>query len=194
MFATQLFIAGIAALAVTEGVTLAQATEPASAPVVTSPREVPASADPWQSGTGMVAFNLGLGSAVGLAGVTYSHMLLSVLEAEAGVGVGLSGVQVSLMQKIALGGPSFRLVAGVGVSFSAGNSLGDDTRTHYFWLNVDALGFEVRTRSQWDFSLALGVTHVFGKPIWVMGDCERPQNCSGDSTFPEIRMGVGRWF
>jgi hypothetical protein len=198
MLSARLFIAGLAFLVVAETATFAQATEPSSAPgpAVTSPSlgRILAASNPWQSGTEMIALNLGAGSAVGIVGVTYSYMILSVLETEAGIGVGLSGLQLSVMQKIAIGYPFLRFVAGVGLSFSAGKSLGEDTRSHYFWLNLDVVGFEIRTKGRWDVFFSLGDTHVFGKPIWIMGDCEPPHDCSGNADFPQARVGVGRWF
>src|SRR4051812_41704150 len=61
-------------------------------------------------------FNAGMFSAVGFLGVTYTFAPLRQLLLEAGVGMGLSGVQVSFMPRVALGSRADRFIAGAGVS------------------------------------------------------------------------------
>jgi hypothetical protein len=63
-----------------------------------------------------IAINLGWGSAVGFGGLTLTRALSAGVRVEAGVGGGLTGIQLSLMPKIAWGAGRDRFVLGAGVS------------------------------------------------------------------------------
>jgi hypothetical protein len=143
-----------------------------------------------------VAFNGGLGSAIGVAGLTFSFSPLAGLESEVGIGQGITGVQLSAMQKFVLGKGPTRFVASVGLAYSPGGSQSDDWARKY-WLNVDLLGFEMRSKNHFVLFLSVGMTKVFGKPIILMGDpmdCGSPPCQSGDSVFPQFRIGLGKSF
>ncbi len=86
-----------------------------------------------------LALNLGLFSAVGELGISYSRNQSDKFEFEAGVGIGLSGVQLSLMQKLTLGSAKHRFVTGLGLALG----LWDGGTT--LWLNYDVLGYQLRT-------------------------------------------------
>jgi hypothetical protein len=161
------------------------AAAPSPSPVAVAPQSA-AAFDPWQKGTSSIAFNLGLGSAVGALGLTYSYLPWPGLETEAGIGLGFTGLQLSAMQKFVLGKGRTRFVAGVGVGFSSG--AGDaGSKSSNLWLNVDALGLEVRTKSGLVFFLSVGITHAFGAEIDFI------LQSVGD-TFPQLRIGFGKAF
>jgi len=168
---------------------------PSPSPVVVAPQSA-ATYDPWRKGSSTVAFNLGAGSAVGFVGLTYSYLPVPGLETEAGIGMGWTGLQFSAMQKFVLGKGRTRFVAGVGFAFSSGGGLGNVNASRNFWLNVDLLGLEVRTKSGVVFFLSGGLTHAFGQGgYWITGDCGAPNPpCSSDDTLPQLRIGFGRAF
>src|SRR5262245_26479441 len=62
--------------------------------------------------------DLGLGSAVGVAGVDYQFAPLDWVRLEGGVGWGPTGTQLSLMPKIALGSGTCAFTAGFGASLA----------------------------------------------------------------------------
>jgi hypothetical protein len=142
--------------------------------------------------------DVGLGSAVGLAGVSYGYAPVSFLQLEAGVGYGLSGVQLSLMPRLALGSASDRFLVGAGLS--AGLQEQDPGQGPMVWLNADLLGYEHRFRFGLSISVGVGLTVLVGGdtkqcpglPI----DCS-PQDRTEDgrgSVYPQGRLGVGWWF
>lgn len=175
----------------------ALAQVPASRVDVTS--QVVVADDPWRTGSSTLAFNLGLGSAVGIVGLTYSYLPLSFLETEVGIGQGTTGTQFSIMPKIVLGRGKMRFTAGIGFAVSPGNGFAEDL-SRRFWLNFDLLGFEIRTQYHMVFFLSGGLTRVIGKPIVIApggDDCGYSSSnpCpTGDATFPQIRTGVGGTF
>ena len=63
-----------------------------------------------------ISVDLGVASAVGGLGVTYSYFADDSLGLEAGLGVGATGLQLSLMPKLRLGAGRHRFVAGAGLS------------------------------------------------------------------------------
>jgi hypothetical protein len=152
--------------------------------------------DPWRKGSSTAALNLGAGSAVGLAGLTYSYLPLAGFESEVGIGIGITGVQLSAMQKLVLGQGRTRFVAGLGFAYSPGGSLSHDWARE-LWLNFDLLGLEVRAKNHFVFFLSVGLTLVLGESIVVMGDpmdCGTPPCQIGDDLFPQLRIGLGRSF
>jgi hypothetical protein len=143
-----------------------------------------------------VGLNFGLGSAVGLGGVTLTGALGRFARLELGAGYGASGYQLSLMPKIALGRPHDHFVAGAGVSLA----LPTDPRVasgHPVWLNIDALGYEHRFDTGIAVSAAFGVTGGLGG-----GElCLPPDGCEvqfqrpvTEYWFPQGRIGVAYWF
>ena len=73
-----------------------------------------------------VGVDVGLGSAVGAAGLTYTLAPVPWLRLEVGGGVGISGTQLSAMPKLARGGQRDRFVAGAGMSWSRGRDAHGD--------------------------------------------------------------------
>jgi hypothetical protein len=143
-----------------------------------------------------IGVDIGIGSALGLGGVTVTEAFGRFTRLEVGAGYGASGYQLSLMPKIALGGARDHFVAGVGVSVA----LPDNDRLasgHPVWLNIDALGYEHRFDTGIALSAALGVTGGLGG-----GEvCLPPDGCEPqflrpvtEYWFPQGRVGVAYWF
>lgn len=165
----------------------ALAADPVPAAITTAPSEP-------HTGIGL---NLGLGSAVGVAGVTVTGAFGRFARLELGAGAGYSGYQLSVMPKIALGEPHDHFVAGVGVSVA----FPDDFRVasgHPIWLNIDALGYEHR------FDSGIAVSTTVGASGGLGGGqiCSPPPDgCEAQFQhpvtgywFPQGRASVAYWF
>jgi hypothetical protein len=156
-----------------------------------------------------LAFNLGLGSAVGLSGVTYS-LGLGAAEVELGLGYGLTAWQTSGMLKVALyGTPAFRLVAGAGLAYASGapfstqpignRGLGEGTGNP-IWLNVDIVGVEYRSPSHFYAAGSFGLTRGLGhgtdqiKVAHTCGSDECYDDIVNAGWFPQVRGAIGAWF
>jgi hypothetical protein len=129
---------------------------------------------------------------VGFAGLTYSYLPLPMLETEAGIGMGYSGAEFSAMQKMVVGHGRTRFVAGIGLALSL-----PSTHEHAFWLNLDLIGFEMRTKNQLVFFMSGGLTYLFGQGISFRSndDCVVSPPCpAGDNMFPQLRIGLGKAF
>ena len=138
-----------------------------------------------------VGLDLGLGSAVGLAGLTYTIAPIPWLRFEVGVGQGATGTQLSAMPKITLGSSHDRFVAGAGMSFASGQDAHGVT-WRVPWVNVDALGYEHRFSSGLALALAGGITTPLARfhyDITELGDTVEP-----GAIFPQFRLGLGYWF
>jgi len=174
----------------------------AAAPRVANAQETPAAETPeptirvdagWRRAVGV---NLGVGSAVGLGGVTLTQELGDHFRVEAGGGFGVSGWQLSLMPKLVLGSGRDRYVAGAGVSIA----FPTDSRSatgRPIWLNVDVLGYEHRFDSGLALSAALGLTGgLGGGQLCVPSDGCEPQLLHDVTTYwgPQTRIGVAYWF
>jgi hypothetical protein len=150
---------------------------------------------PWDPYQVAVALNLGLGSAVGGFGLTLSFVPAANLLTEVGMGVGFSGLQLSVMQKVLLGSGRARFAAGAGVSHGGGNR---DFPDSSLWLNVDLVGMELRGWRGLVFFVAGGITVGLsgGRYIHlVQNDCGRTY--CGDAVgeiWPQGRAGLGYWF
>lgn len=160
---------------------------------------------PWSQTsrpTGIGA-DLGLASAVGFTGLTITRAFLECFRVELGGGVGYSGWQLSLMPKVAvdLAHGIHYLVIGVGVSvaFPTQTALfGPVVATgHPVWLNVDALGYEVRDANGFSFAFAIGVTRgLGGGQVCRYVECSSPSDM-GDVNgvwSPHTRMQFAYWF
>ena len=97
--------------------------------------------------------NLGVFSAVGFGGLTYAYAVSENWAVEAGLGLGLTGVQLSLMPKLAFG-RNHRFVVGLGPSVG---SMLDGQNTTSLWLNGD-LGYEFRDDNGFSVSFVGGFT------------------------------------
>jgi len=156
-----------------------------------------------------LAFNLGLGSAIGLIGATYS-LGLGAAEVELGLGYGVTAWQTSGMVKVALyGTPTFRLVMGAGLAYTSGapfstqpignRGFGEGTGNP-IWLNVDVVGVEYRSPSHFYAAGSFGLTRGLGHgtdQIKVAKPCgadECYDNIVSDGWFPQVRGAIGAWF
>jgi hypothetical protein len=156
-----------------------------------------------------LAFNLGLGSAVGLAGVTYS-LGFGAAELEIGLGFGVTAWQTSGMLKVALyGTPTFRLVTGAGLAFTSGapfsaqpignRGFGEGTGNP-IWLNLDIVGVEYRSPSHFYAAGSFGLTRGLGNGtdlVKVANNCgsdECYDNVVSAGWFPQVRGAIGAWF
>jgi len=83
------------------------------------------------------------------------------LRLEAGLGVGFTGVELSLMPQVVYGGAGDYYVGGAGISVTL---LSDSQYVSGYpvWLNIDILGYEHKFDSHLAFSLALGLTGGLG--------------------------------
>jgi len=172
----------------------ARADEPAAVPTI-SPVSATLVSSPPEPHLG-VGLNVGLGSAVGLAGVTLTGAFARYARVEIGAGYGISGYQLSLMPKIALGRPQDHYVAGVGVAmtFPTDPYLASG---HPIWLNVDALGYEHRFDTGIAVSTALGFSGGLGGGKL----CFPPDGCEPQFQFPvthwwfpQARAAIAYWF
>jgi hypothetical protein len=149
----------------------------------------------WRNRRSTLALNLGLGSAVGLVGLTYSYLPVSMLETEVGFGLGSLGSQFSVMEKLVIGGGSTRFIMGAGLAYSpAPGVFGHDIRHRDLWLNLDVAGLEYRHKGGFVFFLAAGDTHAFGGPIELLSiDCGESADACRDAgnDFFQIRTGLG---
>jgi hypothetical protein len=153
-----------------------------------------ASADPWRPGSATIALNVGVASAVGFLGVTYSYVPGSVFETELGAGLGFTGVQLSFMQKLALGQGRTRFILGAGLAYSPGGGFVEPNRQRNLWLNLDLAGIEFRAQNHLVFFLAVGDTHEFGAPLELFSiDCLETTNACADAKrdWFQIRTGFG---
>ncbi len=152
-----------------------------------------AAPSPPRTGIGV---DFGIGSALGLGGVTVTEAFGRFARLEVGAGYGASGYQLSFMPKIALGGARDRFVAGFGVSVA----LPDDARLatgHPVWLNIDAVGYEHRFDTGIALSAALGVTGgLGGGEVCLPPDGCEPQFLHPVTEYwlPQGRVGVAYWF
>ena len=105
--------------------------------------------------------DVGVGSAIGAVGAALVIAPLNHAQIEVGTGLGVSGVQVSLMPKLTIGNPQDHFIAGAGVSLAfpwrATSATG-----HPVWLNVDAAGYEHMSKHGFAFLVAVGLTGGLG--------------------------------
>jgi hypothetical protein len=165
----------------------ALAADPVAATLVAPPAPSP------HTGIGL---DLGLGSALGLAGITLTEQFGRYARVELGAGYGYSGYQLSFMPKLTLGQARDHFVAGVGVAVA----IPDDYRVasgHPVWLNIDALGFEHRFESGIAISTAFGVTGgLGGGELCLPPDGCEPQFQQPVTHYwsPQGRVGIAYWF
>jgi len=164
--------------------------------VAGAPPSALAQEDPPTASRHRFGLDLGVASAVGTAGLTYQLVALPWLRVEAGAGYGPTGAQLSLMPKVALGGPRCHFAAGFGASVATGGSQAaaghGPTPSAIPWLNLDAVGFECRSRSGLSFQGALGVTMPLADFHWDLAEVGDTLHVG--SVLPQGRVGVGWWF
>ena len=174
-------------------------------PLPTQARDSASTTAPgWTGYRGELAFNLGIGSAIGEVGVTGAFWPAPFLGTEVGLGYGVTGTQYSLMEKVAVGRPdsAIRFVSGAGVAFASGSSYSPERS---LWLNLDAAGLEVRSKRHFVFFLAGGLTiglagGRFQGGLMPETDCSPYPDCTLRSKVPgylapQLRLGLlGFWF
>jgi hypothetical protein len=111
-----------------------------------------------------IALNLGLGSAVGLFGVTFDRFIGPNAVLETGAGLGFTGPQLSIMPKLAFGDGHHSFLSGVGVAAGIyGDQPGYEGPEHspkppiVWWVNADLAGYQYRGERGY-FLLAAGFT------------------------------------
>lgn len=137
-----------------------------------------------------IALTVGMFSALGELGVAYTVAPMEDVRLEIGTGLGISGVQLSVMPKLALG-DYHNVLLGLGLSVSRA---GDTTIP---WLNAE-VGLEQRFRNHFLFSIAGGITYALGGTAagWCFDGCggPRPEESLRGLLLPQLRIAVGRWF
>jgi hypothetical protein len=191
-------IAGYSAPAVSKNAVFAATTFVVAITCVSFPVNAEDAPSPAAPRHGLFA-NVGAFSAIGYGGITYVHAPFRHLDVEAGAGLGVSGLQISLMPKFVLG-DSHRLL------LSAGPSVG------YFnpdrmslWVNAD-VGYEFRSLAGFSVGLMVGWTQGLAGCMKqacrpggaAMGDENPRQSFSSekavDNGGPQGRLRVGYWF
>jgi len=147
-----------------------------------------------------IGFNLGIASAVGVAGLTVTRAFFDCLRVELGGGAGWSGWQLSLMPKVGVDLSSagvHYLVFGAGVAltlpgYAASTFMADG---HPVWLNAE-IGYEARAENGFAFAIAAGVTRGLGGGRICVADCGDPSNLEEVSHFigPQFRLQFAYWF
>jgi len=88
-----------------------------------------------------------------MIGAAYVYSPSEPTELEFGAGLGFSGVQLSLMPKLALGSKHHRVLLGVGPSLGIADGVSYTTA----WVNGD-VGYEYRATSGFSIALSVGFT------------------------------------
>jgi hypothetical protein len=109
----------------------------------------------------------GWASPVGWGGASIWYDLTPAFRSEVGIGLGFSGLQISILGRGLFGSPTHRFVPGLGFSLGVpiGNtylsdhgSFGESSPVIVPWLNVDALGYEYQSDDGWTALIAIGGT------------------------------------
>lgn len=143
--------------------------------------------------------DVGVGSAIGGLGAALVVAPVDHAQIEVGTGLGASGVQLSVMPKLTIGGSRDHFVAGAGVSVAfpwrAMTATG-----HPVWLNVDAAGYEHMSKHGFAFLVAVGFTGGLGGGTV----CDFRHNAVCDDAtqltevtnvwIPQFRLGFGYAF
>jgi hypothetical protein len=143
---------------------------------------------------------LGIASPIGIIGCTFWHDIVPPVRFEGGIGLGVSGVQLSALSRFVLGNEHHRFVPGIGLSI--GVPVGDPVfRDRHGgsavvmpWLNADLLGYEYSSDRGWTTLVAGGVTLPLRDAHWdALGDLGRNVHPLRD-WYPELHVGFGKSF
>ncbi len=144
--------------------------------------------------------NMGIASAVGEMGGTFTYAPRPEVQLELGVGLGLTGAQFSLMPKLTAGSGQHRFVLGVGPSLGVGNNPEPAVTCESLWLNAE-VGYDYRSPSGLSFLVAVGITkgiagRIPGDAVGrdEQGDPTAPRAVSGLPVVPQGRIAFGHWF
>ena len=144
---------------------------------------------------------MGIGSAVGEMGGTFTYAPRPKLQFELGVGLGFSGVQLSFMPKLSSGNRHHNLVVGMGPSLAVGRNRNPAVTCVSLWLNAEA-GYEYRSARGLSFLAAVGFTKGLAGTmpdddaagVYEPGDIATPDAVSGLPPLPQGRIAFGHWF
>lgn len=143
--------------------------------------------------------SMGVASAIGEMGGTLTYSPRPEFQFELGTGIGYSGVQLSLMPKLAIGVRNHRLLIGVGPSLGVGSNPKPAQTCISYWLNAD-VGYEYRSPGGFSFLMAVGVFRGLageipgGTPgVTEPGEAVRPEPASDFHLFPQGRIAFGHW-
>jgi len=144
-----------------------------------------------------LGIDVGVASAVGIAGVGFQLAPVPWLRLEGAVGWGPTGTQLSLMPKIAPNtGRMCTFTTGAGAALAIGGvqaEPGHGPRPDPLpWLNVDVGGIECRLRSGFSWQGALGVTVPLKDFHWDLADTG--DTIKAGTIVPQARAGIGWWF
>lgn len=161
----------------------------ASTLLVAQPSAAPAATD-------RIEADLGLGSALGYGGLSWTHAFTRIFASEVGVGYGVTGLQLSAMPRVFLGSGRHRFTAGAGLSLglpARWSGVESRNAASTLWLNIDAAGYEYRSPSGLSFSTSVGITRgIAGEDTDL---CATDfATCKTHALYPQWRMGVGYWF
>jgi hypothetical protein len=166
------------------------------APAVAGAQEDFAEATRETAAKSRLMVNLGLFSAIGEIGGTYTYAPVPEFQMEFGSGIGLSGFQFSFMPKLVAGHRELHFILG------AGPSMGVDTGNPYhtyvsYWLNAE-IGFEYRSLSGFSFMVAAGITRAiageYNRTFFCGSDCDGNPTNNDITLLPQGRIAFGRWF
>jgi hypothetical protein len=129
------------------------------------------------------SLQFGLGAPLGFVGAAWALAPTDWLRLEGGIGAGYSGAQVSLMPTIVFGSGRKRFVSGAGIAWTAFQACASMCA----WINVEAVGYEVTTRS--------GNTVFVGAGLAMLLQNSGGGRGSLDAfvPIPQFRVGVGSW-
>ena len=145
--------------------------------------------------------NLGLASAVGEVGGTLTYSPVPAFQIELGVGLGITGLQLSVMPKLSLGHlPRYHLILGLGPSLSGLHKDSQGVVQYSVWLNGE-VGYEYRSPGGFAFLVAGGFTYAVAsdqtyKSCYAYCDSDQiyPLRHFAGSIYPQGRIAFGRWF
>jgi hypothetical protein len=149
----------------------------------------------WASARNEVRFDGGFFGAGGLTGISYTYRAAQSVAFEAGLGVGLSDLQVSLMPRLVFGTDENRFTPGVGLA------MGLPPHDHYVhgtpvWLTLELVGYEHRFRKGVTIFVAAGFMVGMGGGKYC-DDCEAEESVSETEkghVYPQGRFGLGYAF
>ena len=156
----------------------------------------PAAADPAAGSAAPVAtarperhhrlsFQFGLGAPLGILGAAWAYAPREHFRVEAGVGLGATSVQLSLMPGVAFGSTSDRFVAGAGVAAGV-----LDFRCPCYWINVDAAGYEHVYDGGFTLFVAAGITMPMQDTTLNFWGSTR---LAAFVPLPQLKFGFGWW-
>ena len=143
-----------------------------------------------------IGADMGIASALGLVGVDYQLAPVHWLRIAGAVGWGPTGVQLSLMPKIAIGRGGCAFTVGFGPSLAVGGQQAEaghgPNPDKIPWLNLDVPGIECRAPSGLSLQATLGVTMPLADFHYDVAEVGRTIHAG--EVLPQGRAGVGWWF